>query len=125
MIETNIICPTDESEIINIINTQSLNKLSGPRSIHTDMFHLIKLNVAAPLSEITNLSFAKERSIENLKILLTIPIFKDKGSTLGCTNYQPISLLSTINKIVEKLMHKRLYNFLTKHNCIYDLQFGF
>ena len=40
-------------------------------------------------------------------------------------NYRPISLLSNINKIYEKLMYSRLYNFLNLHNCIYDLQFGF
>ena len=26
-------------------------------------------------------------------------------------NYRPISLLSIFDKIIEKLMHKRLYNF--------------
>ena len=44
---------------------------------------------------------------------------------MECNNYRPISLLSNINKIIEKLMHSRLYNFLSIHNCIYDLQFGF
>ena len=44
---------------------------------------------------------------------------------MECCNYRPISLLSNINKIVEKLMHKRLFNFLSKHDCIYKLQFGF
>ena len=54
-----------------------------------------------------------------------IPIYKGKGSTLECCNYRPISLLSNIDKIVEKLMHKRLYSFLSKYKIIYDLQFGF
>ena len=30
-----------------------------------------------------------------------------------------------LKKIVEKLMYKRVYNFLTKNNVIYDFQFGF
>ena len=54
-----------------------------------------------------------------------MPVFKDKGSPLQCMNYRPISLLSNINNIHEKLMYSRLYNFLNLHNCIYDLQFGF
>ena len=61
----------------------------------------------------------------DLKISKTTPIFKDKGSNLNCINYRPISLLSNINKIVEKIMHKQLYNFISKHNIIYELQFGF
>ena len=33
--------------------------------------------------------------------------------------------MANVNKIFEKLMFERLYDFLIKHNCIYDLQFGF
>ena len=55
----------------------------------------------------------------------TIPTFKEKGSNLECNNYRPISLLSNINKIIEKLMYTRLYRFLNTHNCIYELQFRF
>ena len=39
--------------------------------------------------------------------------------------YCPISLLSNIEKILEKLMYKRLYTFLNENNVIYNLQFGF
>ena len=62
---------------------------------------------------------------DNLKISKAIPFFKDKGSKLECKNYRPISLLSNVNKIIEKIMYNRLYNFLEKYNCIYENQFGF
>ena len=54
-----------------------------------------------------------------------IPNFKDKRSYLECNNYRPILLLLNLNKIIGKLMHERLFAFLTKHKYIYDLQFGF
>ena len=41
------------------------------------------------------------------------------------SNYRPISLLSNIEKILEKLMYKGLYTFLYNNNIIYNLQFGF
>ena len=53
-----------------------------------------------------------------------IPLFK-KGCPMTASNYRPISLLSIFSKITEKLMHKRLYNFLEIHKILYDLQFGF
>ena len=34
-------------------------------------------------------------------------------------------MLSNIEKILEKLMYKRLYTFLNSNNIIYNLQFGF
>ena len=117
--------PTNSTEILSIIDNLSSNKASGPHSIPNELLHTIKYNIAEPLGNIINLSFEKGIYFENLKISKTIPFFKEKGSSLNCTNYRPISLLSNINKIIEKLMHERLYNFLNMHNCIYENQFGF
>ncbi len=61
---------------------------------------------------------------DQLKVAKVIPIFKE-GDKLLVSNYRPISLLSNINKIFEKLVYSRLYSFLELHNCIYELQFGF
>ena len=59
-----------------------------------------------------------------LKTAKVVPVFK-KDSKLDYSNYCPISLLSNIEKILEKLMYKRLYTFLNNNNIIYNLQFGF
>ena len=59
-----------------------------------------------------------------LKTAKVVPVFK-KDSKLDYSNYRPISLLSNIEKILEKLMYKRLYTFLNNNNIIYNLQFGF
>ena len=40
-------------------------------------------------------------------------------------NYRPISLLSIINKLLEKLMYARLISFINKHKVLYKYQFGF
>ena len=40
-------------------------------------------------------------------------------------NFRPISLLSIFDKIIEKLMHKRLYEFFEENNILYGLQFSF
>ena len=59
-----------------------------------------------------------------LKIAKEVPVFK-KDSKLDYSNYNPISLLSNTEKIIEKLLYKRLYTFLDNKNIVYDLQFGF
>ena len=59
-----------------------------------------------------------------MKIAKVIPLHKG-GSTEQVNNFRPISLLSIFDKIIEKLMHKRLYHFLEVHKILYENQFGF
>ena len=70
------------------------------------------------------MSFSTRQFTSVLKIAKVIPIYK-KQSRVDYTNYRPISLLSNIEKIIEKLMYKRLSNFLDINNLLYSLQFGF
>ena len=78
--------------------------LTGPHSIPTDILKLIKSIICYPLKEIINLSFATGIYPIKLKIAKVNPVFKNKGDPLHITNYRPISLLSNINKIFEKLV---------------------
>ena len=59
-----------------------------------------------------------------LKEAMVIPVFKNKGSLLNAENYRPIFLLSNIDKVYQKLMLKRLNNFLDNCDCLYPRQFG-
>ena len=53
-----------------------------------------------------------------------MPLHKG-GSTQELNNFRPILLLSIFDKIIEKLMHKRLYDFLEQHRILFDNQFRF
>ena len=114
----------DPVEVINIIDSLDINKGTGPYSIPGNILKAMKANLCFPLTTIINMSFATGIYPDQLKIAKVIPIFK-KGDKLLVSNYRPISLLSNINKIFEKLVYSRLYSFLELHNCIYELQFGF
>jgi len=61
---------------------------------------------------------------ERLKYSEVKTLFK-KGSTTELSNYRPISLLTSFSKIIEKIIYKRLYNYLLKHNILAKEQFGF
>ena len=59
-----------------------------------------------------------------MKMADMFPLFKSKDRTEP-NNYQPISLLLTLSKILEKVMYTRVYNFLIDTNQIYSCQYGF
>ena len=52
------------------------------------------------------------------------PVYK-KDDPSDCRNYRPISLLSTVGKVLEKIVHKHVFNFLNANNLISSLQSGF
>ena len=60
-----------------------------------------------------------------LKVAEVIPIFKKGGEQDKATNYRPISLLSQINKIFEKLLYSRIYSYLVRYDLSSNCQFGF
>ena len=62
--------------------------------------------------------------IECFKYAKVVPIHKAK-SKLEMGNYRPISLLPVVSKILEKIVHRRLYSFLSDNNFFNDQQFGF
>jgi retron-type reverse transcriptase len=52
------------------------------------------------------------------------PIFK-AGNVMEFQKYRPISVLPVFSKILERLIHDRIYNFFQTNNIISDYQYGF
>ena len=76
------------------------------------------------LAVLFNLSFTSGSFPTILKTSKVTPIYK-KDSKLKCSNYRPISLLSNIDKILERIVYNCLYNFFEDNKLVYNLEFGF
>ena len=59
-----------------------------------------------------------------MKLADMVPLHKAKEKFLE-TNYWPISLLTTMSKLLEKVVCKRVYKFLTDNDQLYESQYGF
>merc|ERR1712030_155306 len=109
---------------MNEINNLKQNKSPGQDEF-TARFLKISSNMIVPiLCEIFNLSIKTGEYPDPLKIAKVIPIFK-KGDPSLASNYRPISVLSCINKIFERLIFNRIYKYLEKFNILYEFQYGF
>ena len=53
-----------------------------------------------------------------LKMRKIIPVYKKRCKT-EVTTYRPISLLSNISKIIEKVVHDRVYMFLEQKKMLF------
>ena len=118
-----VIAHISNEEILDIINALE-NKSTGPSSIPLKLLLLIPDLIIIPLAYIINMSLLTGEYPDLLKVVKVIPIHKG-GSTQEVNNYRPISLLSIFDKIIEKLMHKKLYTFLESNNILFCNQFGF
>ena len=112
------------NEIVIEINNLDQNKSPGHDEFSAKFLKISHDIIAPALCYIFNLSIKKGEYPDLLKIAKVLPIFKN-GSKSLVTNYRPISVLSCINKIFEKLIAKRIYSFLEKYNILYEFQYGF
>ena len=113
--ETFLITLTTDEEISHIISGLNIRKSTGPNSIPTKVMKQIKDVISATLAKLTNRSFHNGAFPNILKIAKVISFFKSE-SRVACNNYRSVSLLFSIGKVIEKLMHKRLHSFLETQN---------
>ena len=66
--------------------------------------------MSKPLVKLINFLFSEDIFPDLLKFANVIPVFK-KGDNLDYDNYRPISLLSNIGKLKEKIVFKWIYSF--------------
>ena len=118
-----IIAHITNEEVLELIKKLPV-KGSGPSSIPLDLLKVVADIIVFPLCYILNVSFSTGVFPECLKVAKVLALHKG-GSTEELNNFRPISLLSIFDKIIEKLMHKRLCAFLDEHNVLNRNQFGF
>ena len=101
-----------------------MNKSAGADEIS---FNVIK-NCFGELSDILryifDLSLQTGTFLDPLKIAKVTPVSKT-GDLKEISNYRPISVLPCFSKILERIMHNRLYSYLLNEQILYSKQFGF
>ena len=100
-----------------------MNKRSGINEVPVKMYNPVveKLSYVS-LYLICLLIRVPSLKIEKKAKVVPIP---ESGSPFLIKNYCPISLLSNVSKLFEKLMHRKSSKFSHRIEFLYDCQYGF
>lgn len=114
----------DIDKITTLINKLSNGKAPGVDNLSTisvkknrDAFAVLIHHLATRIFETGIYPLALKKAVLTL-------IYK-KGSPEDLNNYRPISLLSVINKVIEKIMVEQIANHLESNQMLHPYQYGF
>ena len=116
--------PESPFEIKKLLANLKPKNSSGIDEIPTTVLKITPDNILYALTHIFNLSMLNEKFITSFKTAKVIPLFKKENWTI-LSNYQPISLLPTMSKVLEKIMYNRVISFLNKLHFFYKHKYGF
>ena len=114
---------TNHIEILNITNNIEI-KNGGIDYINTKTLKTLSVHIVNQLVHICNQCIDKATWPDALKIAEVIPTHKSNEKHIP-TNYRPISLISNIAKIFEKIIHNRITNFINSCDLLTKNQYGF
>ena len=113
-----------EDEVLKLINS-----LKNTKSVGVDDISSFILKASAPaivksLTYIINKSLLEGTFPKRWKTAKIVPVFK-KGDKTQADNYRPISLLSCVSKVLEKVVQKQLILYLRTYCILAKEQSGF
>ena len=111
-----------ENEIYDILKTLNLQKARGPDRLGNTVLTNLADSITSSLKLIYNTITNKATFPTIWKLSQIIPTFKN-GNKQSVTNYRPISLLTAVSKVLEKLIFLKISPKIFSQ--IHDSQFGF
>lgn len=113
------------SEILGIIKRLKIKKAAGHDQITNRHIKNLPRKVITQLKNIFNYCLLTGYFPQIWKTSKVIAIHKAGKDEKQATSYRPISLLSSLSKILEKLIHTRLVRHLNENTTIPETQHGF
>ena len=115
---------TNHNEVEKILRSLNSNKATGPDGIPNKILKDCAKSLSFPLADLFNKSLSLGRFPGNWKKVHVHPIPKS-GDKQSKSNYRPISLLSCISKVLERIVYNRLYNHCKNHGLLNPRNSGF
>ena len=119
-----VLLQVDEQEIDRLISGLRSDCAIGWDGISSRILQRSKYILVPAITHICQLAMDTGLFPNSFKKAIVHPIFKG-GKEDEVTNYRPISVLTALSKILEKVLNNRLVNFLESRDILARNQFGF
>ena len=114
---------TNAEEIEDIVDDLKDNG-TGLNKISNSILKYSNKEISQILSKIINKCILQGYFPQELKSGCITPIYKN-GDKTSVKNYRPVCSLSSLSKIIEKVVYNRMLKFIDKHKILSTQQFGF
>ena len=113
-----------EDYTINVIDNLENKNSSGHDGYSNKLLKTIKGDISQSLTFIINQILTTGIFFDDFKLSKVIPLFKKRDFSY-LINYRLISLLPTISKIFERVIHEQMYGYFNKFKLLAEQQYGF
>ena len=110
--------------IAKLLKNISASKATGIDGISAKFLKLAYAALSNPLAHIINCSLSGAVVPLEWKRARVTSLFKSDNRE-EMTNYRPISVLPVMGKILERVVHDQLYEYLNANNMLHSSQSGF
>lgn len=115
----------DRRAVHNVLQQLDSTKAPGPDIINNQILKKCADTLCTPLASLFNRSLSEGILPTEWKLAEVTALYKHKGSRNDPSNYRPISLTSSICKVMERIINTALLRHLTINKLIASNQFGF
>ena len=116
--------PVTEEEIFKLIKDEKRDKACGFDNISINFVKDVAHHLLKPITCIFNCSLSTGIFPQDLKTARVIPLFK-AGDPEVFSNYRPVSILPCFSKLLEKVFHNRLSEYVNVNKMLFNGQYGF
>ena len=99
--------------------------MSGPDCIPVVVLKNCELELPCILAELLNKCLKESCLPDCWKVSSVVPILNNVAEKSTARNYCPVSLLSAVSKVFEKLVNNKIFDHLDKCDLFSDFQYDF
>ncbi len=109
-----VLRPPTEVEVKAVIMALKNTGAEGVDKIPVQVLRLGAPVLAAPVAHLIGVSIRTSTVPDGFKLAIVHPVHKKKKPAATAGSYRPVSILPALSKVLERVVHKQLMNYLDK-----------